>query len=101
MNDNQFLKNINRIVSDHHLCLPTIGDAPSKREDVSTWAKFLELCVKNGIKISDPRWRRLAFAQQKPVTVFELKASTSEPTDSDFRVGLQLLIGMLEEDADS
>ena len=100
MNDAQFLKSINRITAEHGLRLPAIGDAASKREEVSAWAEFLELCVKNGVKISDPRWRRLAFAKQKPVTVFELQGASSEPSDSDFRVGLQLLIGMLEEDVD-
>jgi soluble cytochrome b562 len=51
--------------------------------------------------MSDSRWRRLAFEQQKPVTVFKLQAANREPSDSDFRVGLQLLIGMLDEDVDS
>jgi len=101
MNDDQFIRNINKITVEHGLRLPMIGDAASQRDEASAWAGFLELCVKGGIKISDPRWRRLAFAKQKPVTVFELQGASSEPSDSDFRVGLQLLIGMLEEDVDS
>ncbi len=101
MNDDQFIKSINQITVEHRLKLPMIGDVHSPGAEVSAWAGFLELCVKNGIKISDPRWRRLAFAKQKPVTVFELQGASSEPTDTDFRVGLQLLIGMLEKDADS
>jgi hypothetical protein len=101
MNDAQFLKNINRITAEHRLRLPMIGEAKSPSAEVSAWAEFLELCVKNGIKISDPRWRRLAFAKQNPVTVFELQGPSSEPTDTDFRVGLQLLIGMLEKEAES
>ena len=101
MNDEQFLRSINKITAEHELRLPMIGDAESQGNEVSAWAKFLELCVKDGIKISDPRWRRLAFAKQKPVTVFELQAASAQRSDSDFRVGLQLLIGMLEEDTDS
>jgi hypothetical protein len=101
VNDYQFLKSINRITAEHGLALPMIGDAAAPSAEVSAWAGFLELCVKNGIKISDPRWRRLAVAQEKPVTVFELQGRSSEPTDTDFRVGLQLLIGMLEKDGDT
>jgi len=101
MNDDQFLKNINRITAENGLRLPMIGEAPSPSAEVSAWAEFLELCVKNGIKISDQRWRRLAFARQKPVTVFELQGPSSEPSDTEFRVGLQLLIGMLEKDGES
>ena len=101
VNDEQFLKNVNRVAAENRLELPMIGDAVSPGAEVSAWAEFLELCVKNGIKISDPRWRRLAFAKQKPVTIFELQGKSSEPTDTDFRVGLQLLIGMLEKDGES
>lgn len=101
MNDDQFLRNINRITAENRLSLPVIGGAQAPSAEVSAWAQFLELCVKKGIKISDPRWRRLSFAKQKPVTVFELQGKSSEPTDTDFRVGLQLLIGMLEKDAES
>ena len=100
MNDDQFLKNVNRITAEHGLALPMIGDTQSGGDEVSAWAEFLELCVKKGIKMSDPRWRRLAVARQKPVTVFELQGPSSGPTDTDFRVGLQLLIGMLEQDQD-
>jgi hypothetical protein len=98
MNDTQFLRNINRIASEHHLKLPVINDSNPPGTAVSAWAEFLELCVKKGIKISDPRWRRVAFVTQEPVTVFELKGEDSEPGDHDFRVGLQLLIGMLEQE---
>ena len=41
------------------------------------------------------------FSKQKPVTVFELQGQRSEPSDTEFRVGLQLLIGMLEKDGES
>lgn len=101
MNDDQFLKNINRITAEHGLRLPMIGDAQPPGAEVSAWAEFLEVCVKKGIKISDPRWRRLSFAKQEPVTVFELQGPSLEPSDTDFRVGLQLLIGMLEKDGES
>lgn len=101
MNDEQFIRSINRITADHGLRLPVIEDPRRQGADVSAWAEFLELCVKNGIKISDSRWRRVALAKQKPVTVFELQEPSREPTDTDFRVGLQLLIGMLEGDEES
>jgi hypothetical protein len=101
MDDRQFLTSINKITAEHRLRLPLIDESPPSGDVISAWAGFLEVCVKQGIKLSDPRWGRLSIGKQTPVTVFELRGSSSEPPDADFRVGLQLLMGMLEKDARS
>jgi hypothetical protein len=99
MDDEQFLTTINKVTADNHLRLPVIDSARPSAEAVAAWAGFLELCVKKGIRMSDPRWPLLALVRSKPVTAFELHGATGEPRDPDFRVGLQLLMGMLETDS--
>jgi len=101
MDDRQFLSNINKIAAEHRLRLPLIDESPPSGDVISAWAGFLELCVKRGIKLSDERWARLMIEKQKPVTVFELQGSGGQAPDADFRVGLQLLMGMLGDDARS
>ena len=98
MDDQQFLTRINKVTADNHLRLPVIDSDRPSGEAVAAWAGFLELCVKKGIRMSDSRWTILTLARNKPVTVFELHGATGEPRDPDFRVGLQLLMGMLEKD---
>lgn len=98
MEDEQFIVNINKITADNRLRLPLIDESPPSGDAISAWAEFLRLCVKSGIKLSDSRWQRVAINKQKPVTVFELQGTSFEPRDSDFRIGLQLLMGMLDKD---
>lgn len=98
MDDERFIATLNNITSQSRLRLPVIDESPPSGEAVSAWAAFLQQCVKRGLKLSDPRWGRVTIEQHKPVTVFELRGSSSEAPDTDFRVGLQLLMGMLEED---
>jgi len=98
MEDEQFLTTINKVTADNHLRLPVIDSARPSGDAVAAWAGFLELCVKKGIRMSDSRWPLVTLARNNPVTVFELHGTTGEPRDPDFRVGLQLLMGMLEKD---
>jgi hypothetical protein len=99
MDDEQFISGINKIAAQNRLRLPVIDESPPSGEVISAWAGFLQICVKRGINISDPRWERVTIGRDKPVTVFELHGSSNEPNDPDFRVGLQLLMGMLDKDA--
>ena len=57
----------------------------------------LETCVKKGIHLSDDRWQRVSVLSKTPHTVFVLEDAGGDPGDPDFRVGLQLLMGLLEE----
>ncbi len=98
MDDEQFISTINKITTQSRLRLPVIDESPPSGEAISVWAEFLEQCVKRGIKMSDPRWERVTIGRHKPVTMFELHGSAGEPNAPDFRVGLQLLMGMLDKD---
>lgn len=99
MDDERFITTVNRITSENRLRLPVIDESPPSGDTISAWAEFLQLCVKRGIKLSDPRWSRVTIDKHKPTTVFELQGPAVERSDPDFRVGLQLLMGMLEKDA--
>jgi hypothetical protein len=98
MEDEQFIACINKIAAENRLRLPVIDESSPTGEAISAWADFLQLCVKRGIMLSDPRWERVTIGKHKPVTVFELHGTSAERRDSDFRVGLQLLMGMLDKD---
>ena len=97
--DDVFLSRINDISRRNRLNLPARkpGELPPAAF-LSEWAKFLEDCVRSGIALSDERWQRLTVTSRSPYTVFSLEGSPSEGTDPDFRVGLQLLLGLLEDD---
>ena len=99
MDDERFITTVNRITSENRLRLPVIDESPPSGDTISAWAEFLQLCVKRGIKLSDTRWARVTIDSHKPTTVFELQGSSGDRSDPDFRVGLQLLMGMLEKDA--
>lgn len=98
MNDDHFISTINEILRENHIALPVIkGGVPPTSDDVSLWAGFLESCVKRGVMLSDERWDRVTIQKHKPVTVLallEAEATTAAP-EPDFKVGLQLLLGML------
>jgi len=98
MDDEQFLKNLNRIAVENDFRLPVIDESPPSADTVAAWAGFLHICVKRGIELSDPRWERIIVSRQKPVTVFDLPGATKRAKDGDFKVGLQLLMGMLDTD---
>jgi hypothetical protein len=98
MEDDQFLAKLNRIALERRLSLPGLDTAPPSAETVAVWAGFLEACVRGGIRLSDPRWKRLTLSKSQPIARFELAWVASGAPDADFRVGLQLLVGMLGDE---
>ena len=98
MDDKQFITSVNRVAAVNKFRLPEIKESPPSSETISAWAGFLHMCVKRGIKLSDPRWENITVSRNKPFTVFELPGASTENTDDDFRVGLQLLMRMLDSD---
>ena len=98
LDDDAFVTRINEISRKNRLRLPALksGELPSAAF-LAEWAKFLEECVRKGVALSDERWRRLTVKTKSPHTVFALEESTAVRVDPDFRVGLALLIGLLDE----
>ena len=99
MDDQGFLDVLNGVAHENQLRLPAVrqGETPSSAF-LSDWARFLELCVKREISLSDERWQRISIAADRPHTQFRLEGSGSPHSDADFRVGLQLMMGMLGDD---
>jgi hypothetical protein len=97
MDDELFLERINEIAREHRLRVPAAkdGEAPTTAF-LSEWARFLEDCVKKGIALSDERWPRLTVESRSPHTVFALDQQPTPEVEPDFRVGLQLLMGLLQ-----
>ncbi|UCG53665.1 MAG: hypothetical protein JSW58_08960 [Candidatus Latescibacterota bacterium] len=102
MEDALFLAKLNEIARENRLKLPilTKGELPPS-DFLDDWAKFLESCVRKGITLSDDRWLRVAVASKSPHAVFSLDEEGHESVDPDFRVGLQLLMGLLEDQNDN
>lgn len=99
MDDKKFISRLNQILSEQGLSLPLLNSENARNADVvSQWAAFLEICLKSGIKLSDERWSRVNIKKQTPVTVLEIDQPVSKPEEPDFKVGLQLLLGMLEQE---
>jgi hypothetical protein len=98
MDDDLFIQKINEIAHHNRLRLPAVkpGETPSA-DFLAEWARFLEDCVKRGIGLSDEHWQRVALKSRSPHAVFALEGSASPTMDPDFRVGLTLLMGLLEE----
>ena len=95
MDDKNFLLRINGILKQDAILLPPLQAENSSADAIAMWARFLEKCVRSGIRLSDARWERLTLEQQESHTVFDLQAAKAEPSGDDFAVGLQLLMGML------
>ncbi len=102
MDDELFVSKINEFARKNHLKLPALktGDLPSS-DFLGVWAVFLEDCVKSGIALSDDRWPRVKLKSSTPETVFMLDGPSDESADPEFRVGLQLLVGLLDEQDES
>jgi len=101
MDDKKFISRLNQILFENDFSLPLISEANVRdAEVISEWAKFLEICLKRGIKLTDERWARVNIKKQSPVTVLEIDRPIDKRDEPDFRVGLQLLLGMLEEEED-
>jgi len=103
MTDNQFLAIINKIAAENRLRLPLPEQSAFSPVEISTealaaWASFLENCVKRGVKLADERWSRVVIKNDKPATVFALDGTRGAAPDPDFRIGLHLLMRILEKD---
>jgi hypothetical protein len=99
MDDGLFLAKLNQISKEHHLKIPLLtSDEPPTSEEITNWASFVESCVKRGVSMGDPRWKRVTIESRVPHTTFSLEGGCEEPPDRDFRVGLQLFLGILERD---
>lgn len=99
MEDDLFVAKLNRIAGERRLALPGLDAAAPSAQVLEAWAGFLEACVRRGIRLSDPRWQRLTLSRTQPVAVFKLGPGAPGSPDADFRVGLQLLVGMLQDEA--
>jgi hypothetical protein len=99
MNDQRFLSILNAVSRERGFHMPTLktGESPSSGF-LDDWAEFLETCVRKGIGLSDPRWQRVAIESNSPHSQFALEGGGDPSEDADFRVGLQLLLGMLDPD---
>ena len=98
MDDRTFLTTLNGILHKDHLILPALEAKEPEADTISAWATFLERAVRSGVRLSDPRWSRLTVTSADPHTVFDLQSEGEEPATDDFAVGLQLLVGLLEDD---
>lgn len=98
VNNKAFITTLNDITRANRMVLPVLGRGePPSGEFLSDWVKFLELCVKAGISLSDDRWGQLSIAQEQQYTEFTLDEGEDASPDPDFRVGLQLLMGMMKD----
>ncbi len=97
MNDQRFLTILNTVSRERGFYMPVLksGESPSSGF-LEDWAEFLETCVRSGVGLSDPRWQRVTIESNTPHSQFALEAGGEPTEDSDFRVGLQLLLGMLD-----
>ena len=97
MDNKGFIAKLNAISRENHLVLPMLrADETPSGEHLSDWVRFLEICVKQGIPLSDDRWASVAMQQKDQHTRFWLDSPGDElRPDGDFRVGLQLLMGLL------
>ena len=100
MTGDTFVSTLNRITRQKRLRLPAL-DSQGDVDAVAAWASFLGQCVRAGISVSDPRWQRLTIENERPYTEFVLREEAEGEPDDDFKVGLQLLMGMFGRDSDS
>jgi len=99
MDDKSFISKLNKIARDHELVLPALREDETPTDGfLADWTGFLESSVKSGIMLSDPRWQRLSILKNTPHARFSLEDDEGDSPDPDFRIGLQLLLGMLEDD---
>jgi hypothetical protein len=102
MPDELFLDKINEILRAGGFDLPLLPlDEPPPPDALSPWAAFLERCAARGLRLSDPRWRRLRLDRRDGRLHFVLEGLADPPPDEDFRIGLQLLLGMIGSHRDA
>lgn len=102
MNDRRFIELLNEAATS----FGGIWDvAAAQRRDpasVSAWAGFLAACIERGVLIGDERWRVVEVRVRGGKPVFALpqgRPASKPPLENDFSVGLTLLMGLLERDA--
>ncbi len=96
MNDARFISILNSLAKERRIKLPVLrGDERPASSAVAIWADFLENCVKRGVSLSDTRWQRVSIKEVAGCTAFVLEGGCDPPPDPDFRVGLQLLMGLM------
>ncbi len=101
IDDQRFISKLNRISRGLGAPLPVLKRQEDPTGDfLSSWARFLETCVKEGIPLSDPRWQRVGLSDDPAYSRFTLEADEGSEKDADFRVGLKLLMGILEDPED-
>ena len=97
MENKQFIGKLNTVARENNLILPMLRkDEIPSGDYLNDWVRFLEICVKEGVSLSDDRWASVAMEQGSEYTRFWLDSRDQEGgSDEDFRVGLQLLMGLL------
>ena len=80
-----------------------LESSPGRREAdaIQAWAGFLRSCVERGVSVGDPRWRLLEIRRTAGRPRFALPEDDPPATpgaESDFGVGLALLMAMLTRD---
>ncbi len=96
MDNDQFITRINRILGESGTTLPFPAPAETPdSEAVARWAEFLKACLKSGIQLSDPRWQQLTIVRHGSDVELTLESAGSGEPDDEFKVGLQLLMGLL------
>lgn len=102
MDNEHFIARINRLLTERGAELPLLGpDETPDSDTVAAWADFLQACVKSGIQLSDPRWAQLKVVRRSPVTQLALEGGDMKGRDEEFKVGLQLLMGIFGASDDS
>jgi hypothetical protein len=102
MDNEHFIARINRLLAERGTELPLMEpDSTPDSDAVAAWAAFLQACVKSGIQLSDPRWSQLRVVRRSPVTQLALEAGDTKGRDDEFKVGLQLLMGIFGAGDDS
>jgi len=98
MDDVHFLRKLNEHAVRERLNKKLI-ERPDDDSYVDRWVSFMASCLRDGLALSDERWSRLVVRDSGPAIRFELAAgSPEEGRDADFRLGLQLLVGLLGTD---
>ncbi|MDH4037381.1 MAG: hypothetical protein OEX18_04080 [Candidatus Krumholzibacteria bacterium] len=102
MENSRFLAILNRAARKSGLDL----SGPASASDpavVAAWAVFLRECVDRGVSIADPRWRSLEIRSPAGTPTLALNRDSAEPEgedETDFTLGLSLLVSMLGRNPD-
>ena len=103
MDNARFLSILNRAARKSGLDLagPASGSDPRV---VAAWAEFLRECMGHGVSIADPRWRALEIRASGGAPTLALTSDGGEADadgETDFTLGLSLLISMLGRNSDT